>query len=167
MYLFIYRRKEEYEVCVMVKAFLTLSSHSAGHPSSAGSLSMCPSWRKKPGSGAGQWVPGSGGRSVTELLQGQSWTTCSLGGGNAHTYTRSPQRTMWGQVSPAGLGSLSARSQVAEDSLWYFLSLHMALWHFVTSGVFLPGHSPKLMRKAWTSGGGDALRLFIVWLWCM
>ena len=59
-----------------------------------------------------------------ELLQGQSWTTRSLGGGNAHTYTRSPQRTMWGQVSWTGLGSLLARSQVAEDSLC--LSLQVA-----------------------------------------
>ena len=45
---------------------------------------------------------------------------------NAHTYTCFPRRAMWGQVSLAGLGSLSARSQVAEDSLCYFLSLHVA-----------------------------------------
>lgn len=47
---------------------------------------------------------------------------------------------------------------------WLKLS---ALWHFLTSGVFLPGHGPKLTRKAWTSDGGDTLRLFIVWLQCM
>lgn len=51
------------------------------------------------------------------------------------------------------------RTACVISSLCTWLKLS-ALWHFLTSGIFLPGHSPKLMRKAWTSDGGDALRLY-------
>lgn len=103
----------------------------------------CSRWRKKPGSGAGQWVPGSGGRSVMELFPGP-------------------------ELDPAGLGSLLAEARWLRTACvrlckWLKLS---ALWHFLTSGVFLPGHGPKLTRKLGPLMGRD-LRLFIVWLQCM
>lgn len=143
VYLFIYKRKEEYEVCVMVKAFLTLSSYFMWHTGRDGLLSVFK--MEKEARVRCRAVSAWFRRQVSDgAFQGQSWT-----------------RLAWGACWQEARWLRTACVRLCK---WLKLS---ALWHFLTSGVFLPGHGPKLTRKAWTSDGGETLRLFIVWLQCM